>query len=87
MKPDTVKGEMNFNELRKDTRQTDLTIALDGLFDYGFLVFEDHQKFLNWMKAKCHALGGVTPTELTTTVDGIAVVKDMLGRIAHGIHS
>jgi putative toxin-antitoxin system antitoxin component (TIGR02293 family) len=57
------------------------------LFLYGIEVFEDKENFFKWLKLPNMALGGLIPYELIEIPGGVAKVKDVLGRIEHGVYS
>jgi hypothetical protein len=40
---------------------------------------------MNWLESPNHSLGGQRPWDLLGTADGIMLVQDTLGRIAHGV--
>ncbi len=55
------------------------------LFLRGTDVFESKESFFQWMKMPNKSIGGMRPMELVELPEGISKVKDMLGRIEHGI--
>jgi putative toxin-antitoxin system antitoxin component (TIGR02293 family) len=57
------------------------------LFLYGIEVFESKDNFFKWLHLPNTALGGIEPQELIEIPDGISKVRDILGRIEHGIFS
>ena len=70
--------------LRKDISSH--LILLVELYERGFEVLGE-QKFKAWTKLNNRALGGLKPIEILDTSIGINMVRDILGRIEHGIHS
>lgn len=60
---------------------------LTDLFIYGADVFEDKENFFKWLKLSNTALGGMEPMELLEIPGGISKVKDIIGRIEHGVYS
>lgn len=60
---------------------------LTDLFLYGSEVFENKTNFFKWLELPNAALGGLEPKELLGIPGGIAKVKDLLGRIEHGVYS
>lgn len=68
-----------------DPLQTDRIILLEHLYDFGLSVFGNENTFNHWLTNKNLALGGRTPKELLVTSFGINMVKDEIGRIAHGV--
>ena len=57
------------------------------LFLYGSEVFENKQIFFKWLNLPNTALGGLEPKELVEIPGGVAKVRDILGRIEHGVYS
>ena len=60
---------------------------LTDLFLYGIDVFGNKENFLKWLNLPNTALGRLEPNELLEVPGGISKVKDVLGRIEHGIYS
>lgn len=57
------------------------------LFLYGIEVFESKDNFFKWLNLSNIALGGLTPVELIEIPDGVSKVRDLIGRIEHGVYS
>ncbi len=57
------------------------------MFLYGIEVFGDQENFFKWLKLPNTALGGMQPYELIEMPGGVTKVKDILGRIEHGVFS
>ena len=57
------------------------------LFLYGSEVFGNKQNFFKWLSLPNTALGGMEPQELVEIPGGVSKVKDILGRIEHGVYS
>lgn len=57
------------------------------LFLYGTEVFGNKQNFFKWLNLPNTALGGMEPQELVEIPGGVSKVKDILGRIEHGVYS
>jgi len=57
------------------------------LFLYGIGVFKNMDNFFKWLSLENTALGGLEPIELIEIPDGISKVRDILGRIEHGVYS
>jgi len=57
------------------------------LFLYGIEVFESKENFFKWLHLPNTALGGLEPLELIEIPDGISKVRDIIGRIEHGVYS
>lgn len=60
---------------------------ITDLFLYGIEVFEDKENFFKWLNLSNLALGGLKPIELIEIPGGISKVRDILGRIEHGVYS
>ena len=57
------------------------------LFLYGSEVFGSKERFLKWLNLPNTALGGMEPQELVEIPGGVSKVKDIIGRIEHGVYS
>lgn len=57
------------------------------LFLYGSEVFKSKDNFFKWMSLPNTALGGMEPQELVEIPGGVSKVRDILGRIEHGVYS
>lgn len=57
------------------------------LFLYGIEVFESKENFFKWLNLPNTALGGLEPLELIELPDGVSKVRDIIGRIEHGVYS
>lgn len=62
-------------------------IALADLYEFGYTVFEDKLNFQKWIQTPNKALGSRKPLELLDTIFGIEEVKNIIGRIEHGVYS
>ena len=62
-------------------------MEVTSLFLYGIEVFGNKDKLFNWLKLPNIALGGMSPISLIGLPEGISKVRDLLGRIEHGIFS
>ena len=50
-------------------------------------VFGDDEKVKRWMRRTNRALGGESPLGLLATSTGRGLVRDVVGRIAHGVYA
>jgi len=57
------------------------------LFLYGSEVFGSKDNFFKWLNLPNTALGGMEPQELVDIPGGVSKIKDVLGRIEHGVYS
>jgi putative toxin-antitoxin system antitoxin component (TIGR02293 family) len=60
---------------------------ITDLFLYGSEVFKNKEKFLQWLDLPNTALGGMQPNELIEIPGGVSKIKDVIGRIEHGVYS
>ena len=71
--------------LRKDLSAHLIQIA--ELYGRGYEVFEEEKKFQKWMHSEIRALAYQKPIELIDTPFGIEDIKNILGRLEHGVYS
>ena len=76
------KGNEKFN---KDV--SDKILGLADIYSYGYEVFDDYDRFNAWIFRENQALGGQTPFDLLHNTFGREEVKNLIGRIDHGIYS
>lgn len=62
-------------------------LGLADIYSYGYDVFEDEEKFNQWMFKQNRALGGRTPYEVCDNQFGREEVKNIIGRIDYGVYS
>ncbi|MFP5078948.1 antitoxin Xre/MbcA/ParS toxin-binding domain-containing protein [Pedobacter sp. JCM 36344] len=62
-------------------------IALMDIYRFGYQVFGNHDKFNKWVQVSNRALGNRIPLEVMDTIFGIDEVKNIIGRIQHGVYS
>jgi putative toxin-antitoxin system antitoxin component (TIGR02293 family) len=62
-------------------------LGLADIYSYGYDVFEDEDKFNQWMFKQNRALGGKTPYEVCDNQFGREEVKNIIGRIDYGVYS
>lgn len=76
------KGEEKFN-----ITLSERIIGLADIYSYGYEVFENEEKFNQWMFRANPALGGKTPYEVCNNQFGREEVKNIIGRIDYGVYS
>lgn len=64
---------------------SECALQLAELAARGQEIFDDMNKFRQWLHQPSAALGSVAPITLLNTSIGISIVLDELGRIEHGI--
>ena len=57
------------------------------LYSYGYIVFEDQERFNQWMFHPNQALGGRPPYDLIHNQFGREEIKNLIGRIEYGVYS
>jgi putative toxin-antitoxin system antitoxin component (TIGR02293 family) len=57
------------------------------LFVYGAEVFGNKDNFFNWLNLPNKAFGGMEPMKLIEVPEGVSKIRDLLGRIEHGVYS
>ncbi|WP_256004987.1 type II RES/Xre toxin-antitoxin system antitoxin [Pedobacter deserti] len=62
-------------------------IALMDVYRFGYQVFSNREKFNKWVTAPNRSLDNRIPLEVMDTVFGIDEVKNIIGRIQHGVYS
>lgn len=75
------------SDKRLERNYSILLFELTDLFLYGIDVFDGKESFLTWLGLPNKALGKMEPQELLEMPGGIAKVRDLIGRIEHGIYS
>lgn len=60
---------------------------ITDLFLYGSEVFGSKEDFLKWLNLPNTSLGGMEPQELIEIPGGVSKVKEIIGRIEHGVYS
>jgi putative toxin-antitoxin system antitoxin component (TIGR02293 family) len=68
-----------------DKATSERILLLADLIGYGQTVFEDKEKFNEWLRKPSKGLGGRSPVEMMDTFYGILEVKKEIGRIEHGV--
>src|SRR5690606_35263552 len=62
-------------------------LELTDLYLYGSDVFTSKERFVKWLNLPNTALEGLEPRDLLEVPGGISKVKDVIGRIEHGVYS
>lgn len=66
---------------------SDRVLQLASLYQNGEDVFGDMTSFREWLQSSLIALGGKKPIEFIDNDTGISIIRDLLGRIEHGVYS
>ncbi len=73
------RPRLNPDESDRIYRITTIVDAADQLFE------GDHEAALRWLKEPAKALGGVAPLDYLDTEVGADAVRDLIGRLEHGV--
>jgi putative toxin-antitoxin system antitoxin component (TIGR02293 family) len=76
------KGDEKFN-----TTVSEKILALADLYSFGYEVFEDKEKFNQWMFFSNQALGGSIPFDFLHNQYGREEINNLIGRVAYGVYS
>lgn len=76
------KGEEKYSEYVSER-----ILALTELYSYGYKVFQDEDKFNNWMFTPNQALAGKLPYDIVDNQFGREEIKNIIGRIEYGVYS
>ena len=76
------KGNAKFNSALSEK-----IVALADIYSYGYEVFEDRDKFNQWIFRSNSALGGKRPYDLLNNSFGREEIKHLIGRIDYGVYS
>ena len=79
--------ERNSPDKKLSITASEKLLELSKLFFKGYEIFEDEEKFRNWLQEESIALGRQKPIDLLQTSIGIELVSDELIRIEHGVFS
>lgn len=75
------------NNKKLDRNYAIQLFELADLFLYGIEVFSDKENFFKWLDLPNTAIGTMKPMDLLDIPNGIAKVRDLLGRIEYGVYS
>lgn len=76
------KGKEKFS-----TVLSEKILALADLYSFGYEIFEENEKFNQWVFVSNQALGGSTPFDFLHNQYGREEVHHLIGRIAYGVYS
>jgi putative toxin-antitoxin system antitoxin component (TIGR02293 family) len=62
-------------------------VGLADIYSYGYEVFEDGERFNQWMFRPNRALGGQAPYDLIDNQFGREEIRNIIGRIEYGVYS
>lgn len=76
------KGNQKFND-----HIGERIIAVAEIYSFGYEVFEDKNNFNQWMFSSNQAIAGTKPFDIMDNQFGREEVRNLIGRIAHGVYS
>lgn len=72
---------------RFSTQESDVMYRLALLTKLATEMFDNEDAALAWMEEEIYGLGGVRPLDMIATTVEFEQVKDLIGRIEHGVFS
>ncbi|MFH4509891.1 antitoxin Xre/MbcA/ParS toxin-binding domain-containing protein [Vibrio alginolyticus] len=82
----TVKRRLK-NDERFNTQESDAIYRLAMLLKLATELFDDEERALTWMRENVYGLGGKRPLDMVSTTVDFEIVKDLIGRLEHGVFS
>ena len=81
----TIEKAKASEKLRPDV--SDRVLEIGTLYLEGIDLFGSKEAFNEWLNTYLMALGGKMPIDMLNSSNGIQMVRDVMGRIAHGVFS
>lgn len=81
----TIQRKKLGDVFKPDISEKMLEIA--DIYSFGIEVFGELERFQKWMDSKVIAIGNKKPVDLLASSYGRSHIKQLLGRISHGIFS
>ena len=66
---------------------SDRLLSLISLYQFGYQVLGDKDAFKTWLMTPILALSSKRPVDFLNNETGISLVRDLLGRLEHGVYS
>lgn len=82
----TIKRRLKNNE-RFNTQESDAIYRFAMLLKLASELFNDEKQALKWMRESVYGLGGKRPLDMVSTTVDFEIVKDLIGRVEHGVFS
>ncbi|MCK6265016.1 DUF2384 domain-containing protein [Vibrio sp. ZSDE26] len=82
----TIKRRLK-NDERFNTQESDAIYRLAMLIKLATELFNDEQRALEWMRESVYGLGNKRPLDMVSTTVDFEIVKDLIGRVEHGVFS
>lgn len=82
----TIKRRLK-NDERFSTQESDAIYRLAMLIKLATELFDDEKRALEWIRENVYGLGGKRPLDMISTSVDFEILKDLIGRIEHGVFS
>ncbi|CAM2787212.1 type II RES/Xre toxin-antitoxin system antitoxin [Vibrio mytili] len=82
----TIKRRLK-NDERFNTQESDAIYRLAMLLKLATELFDDEARAQQWMRENVYGLGGQRPLDMVSTTVDFEIVKDLIGRLEHGVFS
>lgn len=82
----TIKRRLSKQE-RFSTQESDVMYRLATLIELATDLFDDEQRALEWLREGVYGLNGKRPLDMISTTADFETVKDLIGRVKHGVFS
>ncbi|HCZ9271805.1 TPA: DUF2384 domain-containing protein [Vibrio alginolyticus] len=82
----TIKRRLK-NDERFNTQESDAIYRLAMLLKLATELFDDEERALKWMRENVYGLDGKRPLDMVSTTVDFEIVKDLIGRLEHGVFS
>ena len=82
----TIKRRLK-NKERFSIQESDAIYRLAMLIELATDLFNSETQALEWMKESVYGLGGKRPLDMISTTVDFEIIKDLIGRIEHGVFS
>lgn len=82
----TIKRRLSKGE-RFSMQESDVMYRLAMLIKLATELFDNEQSALDWMRKSVYGLGGKRPLDMVSTTVDFELVKDLIGRVEHGVFS
>lgn len=82
----TIKRRLK-NDERFNTQESDAIYRLAMLLKLATELFDDEERALKWMRENVYGLGRKRPLDMVSTTVDFEIVKDLIGRLEHGVFS
>lgn len=82
----TIKRRLSKQE-RFSMQESDVMYRLATLIELATDLFGDEQRALEWIRETVYGLNGKRPLDMISTTADFETVKDLIGRVKHGVFS